>query len=122
MILDALIGYGLSGKPYGWTSEMIEAINAHAVEVPVVAFGVPSGLDATIEKIYDPYIQASATMTLALPKTGLVKVETRKVVGTLYLADIGIPDVLYREMGIEIEPIFIYDTTVRLTDLQGEEN
>ena len=101
---------------------MIEAINvrAYAAEVPIVALDVPTGLDATIGEIYDPCIQASATMTLALPKTGLVKVETRKVVGTLYLADIGIPDVLYRDIGIEIEPFFIHDTIIRLTDLQGE--
>lgn len=124
VILDALIGYGLSGELYGWISKMIEAINtcAYTAKVPVVALDIPSGLDATIGKIHDPCIQASATMTLALPKTGLVNVETRKVVGTLYLADIGIPAILYKEMGIKIESIFIHDTIVRLTNLQGADN
>ena len=36
-------------------------------------------------------------MTLALPKTGLLPEKT----GDLWLADIGIPDAVYRQVGID---------------------
>jgi hypothetical protein len=35
-----------------------------------------------------PCVQATATLTLALPKTGLLTAEARAVVGDVYLADI----------------------------------
>lgn len=114
MIIDSLIGYSLSGKPRGWIAEMIKVINAS--NIPIVALDVPSGLDATTGKIYHPCIQASATLTLALPKTGLMQPQARSVVGSLYLADIGVPDVLYKEIGIKVEPLFVHDTIVKLRD------
>jgi len=117
MVIDTLIGYGLSGNPRGWTSEMIEAINA--LDLPVLALDVPSGLDATSGEIYSPCVKATATMTLALPKTGLVRPEAREVVGSLYLADIGVPDVLYEEMGIAVGSVFLHDTIVKADDIQG---
>lgn len=115
LILDAMIGYGLSGNPRGWTAKMIKKINS--LSIPILALDIPSGLDATTGEIYDPCIQAFATMTLALPKTGIVKPEVKKVVGSLYLADISVPDVLYKEMGIDITPLFLNDTIIKLNNL-----
>jgi len=115
LILDAMIGYGLSGNPRGWTAKMIKKINL--LSVPVIALDIPSGLNATTGKIYDPCIQATATMTLALPKTGLVKSDVEQVVGSLYLADISVPDVLYKEMGINVTPLFLNDTIIKLNKL-----
>jgi len=112
MILDALIGYGLAGKPRGFTAEVIQEINELAC--PVVSLDVPSGLDATTGEIYGRCVQATATVTLALPKTGLLKAGVEKIAGTLFLADIGVPDVVYRELGIETGPIFLHDTLVKL--------
>ena len=114
LILDAMIGYGLSGNPRGWTAKMIKKINS--LSIPILALDIPSGLDATTGEIYDPCIQAFATMTLALPKTGIVKTEVKKVVGSLYLADISVPDVLYKEMGIDITPLFLNDTIIKLNN------
>jgi NAD(P)H-hydrate epimerase len=115
LILDSMIGYSLAGNPRGWTAKMIECINS--LSVPVLALDVPSGLDATSGEIYEPCIQATATMTLALPKTGLVKPEVKQVVGSLYLADISVPDVLYKEMGIDTTALFLNDTIIKLNNL-----
>lgn len=41
-------------------------------------------------------VRPAATLTLALPKTGLASVST----GTLFLADLGIPDEVYRRLGL----------------------
>jgi len=112
LILDAVIGYSLAGNPRGWTAKMIDRINS--LSIPILALDVPSGLDATTGEIYNPCVQATATMTLALPKTGLVKPDVKQVVGSLYLADISVPDVLYKEMGIDVTPLFLNDTLIRL--------
>lgn len=116
IILDSMIGYGLKANPKGWIASLIKKINA--IETTVLALDTPSGLDASTGKIHNPCIRASATMTLALPKTGLLRKEAREVVGTLYLCDIGIPSILYKEIGLQVDPIFIEDDIIKLENFQ----
>ena len=61
IVIDGLIGYGLKGDPRGWIKEIINGINK--LETQVISLDVPSGLDATTGKIYEPCIKALATMT-----------------------------------------------------------
>jgi NAD(P)H-hydrate epimerase len=107
LIIDALIGYGLSGNPRGATADWI--VRANASGRPILALDTPSGLDATTGQPGSPCIRATATLTLALPKTGLLAPRARAFVGDLYLADIGVPPELYRQLGIEIESLFADD-------------
>ena len=102
LILDALIGYGLSGDPQGTTADLIQLANSHPA--PILALDAPSGLDAGSGRVYHPCIQADATMTLALPKAGLFAAP--QVVGDLFLADISVPPVLYEDLDIDLPPIF----------------
>lgn len=53
------------------------------------------GVDASTGEVYEPAMKADATMTLALPKTGLGALQARAHVGELWLADIGLPPELY---------------------------
>lgn len=102
-LLDALIGYGLQGPPRGMIADLIRWANAHPA--PVLALDAPSGLDTSTGQVYDPCMQATATMTLALPKAGLLRAPAANV-GDLYLADISVPPELYEELGIELAPLF----------------
>ena len=113
LIVDGIIGYSLQGSPRGTAAAMINWANQQ--EKPILALDVPSGLDATTGEVKNPVIKASATMTLALPKTGL-KIASREVVGELYLADIGIPPLLYSypSLGFNIGPIFKYEQIIQL--------
>ena len=104
LIVDALIGYGLKGAPRGWTGEMITQMNRSGTNV--LSLDIPSGLDATSGECILPCVRAAATLTLALPKTGLLTSAGRAAAGALYLADIGIPPILYRELGMTVGPIF----------------
>ncbi|MGI9254677.1 MAG: NAD(P)H-hydrate epimerase, partial [Thermomicrobiales bacterium] len=70
LIIDALLGFGLSGPPTGPTASLIRLANAHPA--PILAVDLPSGLDATTGHPWDPCIRATRTLTLALPKTGLL--------------------------------------------------
>lgn len=114
VIVDALIGYSLRGAPTGTSAVLIRAANNHPA--PSLALDVPSGVDTATGKAYDPAIKAEATLTLALPKTGLRSDEAQRHVGELYLADISVPPVLYSRppLGIEVGHIFAQSDIVRV--------
>lgn len=95
-ILDAVIGYSLSGPPRGSVLHMIEW--ALSEEAPVISLDIPSGIDSTTGKAPGTHVVAAHTMTLALPKTGLDGVAA----GDLWLADIGIPRETYRRAGLAV--------------------
>jgi NAD(P)H-hydrate epimerase len=111
VVIDALIGYSLSGDPRGRPAELIEWANHQPS--PVLALDVPSGLDTSIGLIGDPCVRATATMTLALPKTGLAFAPT--VVGELYLADISVPGAVYQAFDIELDDPFAQGSVVPIT-------
>ena len=115
VIIDALIGYGLQGAPRAPMSEMIDATNASPA--PIVSLDVPSGVDVDTGDVIGRAIRASATLTLALPKAGLVRPEAQRFVGDLYLADISVPVALYERMGLGTPLPFAEGQLVRLTGL-----
>ena len=114
LVVDALIGYGLTGNPRGAIAEWIDRANAAAR--PILALDTPSGLDTTTGLPGSPCIQATATMTLALPKSGLLTSQALPFVGDLYLADIGVPPELYAEpsLGLQVDVIFAEDSIIRV--------
>lgn len=108
LIIDAIIGYSLRSSPRGAALQMIRWANDRSV--PVLSLDVPSGVDATTGQSAGEYIRASQTLTLALPKTGLVPKKT----GELFLADIGIPAAVYHKMGLQFENPFGSEYLIRL--------
>jgi NAD(P)H-hydrate epimerase len=115
LIIDGVIGYSLRGAPRDGAARLITWANQAAA--PVLALDVPSGLDGTTGAPADPTIEAAATMTLALPKRGLMAVGARPYVGELYLADIGVPPALYARapLGLEVPLAFAASDLVRLS-------
>ena len=113
IVIDAIIGYSLRGAPAGAAARLIRAANAH--EAPVLSLDVPSGVDASTGSVTEPSIRATATLTLALPKTGLHAAAATPYVGELYLADISVPPQLYdATLGLTVGPIFAKGDVVRL--------
>ena len=117
LILDAIIGYGLEGDPRGEAAKWITWANQQ--ETPILALDTPSGLDTTTGKPGLPVIQASRTLTLGLPKSGLIHPEAKPYVGKLYLADISIPTEVYQRVGIGIGSVFQKETIVELSLGEG---
>ena len=107
LILDALIGYSLTGPLRGTAAELIRWANGSA---PILSLDVPSGLDATTGEAPGEVARARWTMTLALPKTGLLDERASELV----LADIGIPEGVYRRAGIPYQTPFDRRTRVSL--------
>ena len=112
LIVDALIGYGLAGAPRGEAAALIDLANA--IGRPIVSLDIPSGVDSGSGKAYEPSVRAVATLTLALPKTGLGAPETRGRLGDLYLADLGVPPGLYRRLGLDVGPLFGRESVIAL--------
>jgi len=110
LIVDALIGYGLAGNPRPAVAAWIERTNAS--QRPVLALDAPSGLDTATGIPGQPCIQATATLTLALPKTGLLAPAAQAWVGQLYLADIGVPPELYQQLGLGVPALFATDEII----------
>ena len=80
----------------------------------MLSLDVPSGVDATTGETDDPAIEVAATMTLALPKVGLLAETAKANVGELYLADISVPPALYGRLGLEVGPIVANEEILKL--------
>jgi len=115
LVLDSLIGYGLHGSPYGTIRELVNWANA--TEAPIISLDVPSGLDADTGLPSGACIHARQTLTLALPKCGLT---ASRYVGELWLADIGIRDAVYQDLGLKIYNPFAGTDRIRLKTETGE--
>jgi NAD(P)H-hydrate epimerase len=115
LLIDAMIGYGLQGAPRqpiaGWIAK------ANASGTPILALDAPTGLDTTTVVPSELCIRARATLTLAMPKVGLVQPEARSCVGELFLADIGVPPELYAapSLGLAVQSPFEEGMIVRLS-------
>jgi NAD(P)H-hydrate epimerase len=83
---------------------LIRAANASGC--PMLALDLPSGLDGDSGEASNPTIRATETLTLALPKRGLLAPAARPWVGRLHLADISVPAEVYRRLGLTVGPIF----------------
>lgn len=110
VVIDAVLGYSLRDNPRGRAAELIGWANEQAA--PVLALDIPSGLDASTGNVGSPCVRATATMTLALPKAGLLT--AKEHVGRLFLADISVPSLAFKRLGIAVPELFTLDTVVEL--------
>ncbi|MGO8702526.1 MAG: NAD(P)H-hydrate epimerase [Candidatus Brocadiia bacterium] len=89
LIVDALLGTGLTGdvrEPY---LSLIRLINA--ADKPVLAIDIPSGLDCDAGRILRAAVRATRTATFVLPKLGFTLAEGPAQAGQVVVVDIGIP-------------------------------
>jgi NAD(P)H-hydrate epimerase len=115
VVLDALLGYSLEGPPREPEAGLIRAANSCGA--PVFALDMPSGLDPDRGTPHDPTIRAACTVTLALPKVGLLRPEATDSVGELWLADISVPASVYAGFGINPGPLFAESDLIRIPQL-----
>ncbi|HSA61812.1 MAG TPA: NAD(P)H-hydrate dehydratase [Nitrospiraceae bacterium] len=89
ILVDALLGTGLSSEVAGRYAEAIDSINQAGR--PVVAVDLPSGLHADSGAILGRAVRASHTVTFGLPKLGLYQNQGIDLAGRVAIIDIGIP-------------------------------
>lgn len=93
VVVDAILGTGLTRAPEGKFAEWIEAINASGKRV--VSVDVPSGLDAESGLAQTPIVDPDVTVTFGFPKPGLDEFG-----GKVIAVDIGIPIEAYEAVGV----------------------
>ena len=89
LIIDALLGTGTRGEIKGILKETIEILNGSGK--PIVSVDIPSGLEGDKGEPLGVCVKAARTVTMGLPKLGLVLYPGAEYVGELDVAGIGIP-------------------------------
>ena len=88
LVVDALLGTGLSGEVRGAFLDAIAAINASAR--PVLAIDIPSGLHADSGAVLGKAVRAAATVTFIGDKLGLHTGAAADHVGELHFRALGV--------------------------------
>ena len=92
LLVDAIFGTGLSRPVEGRERGLIREMNSLDRRwFPVVAVDIPSGLDANTGKPLGVAVEASATVTMGLPKAGFKAPGASKYLGEVIVAEIGFP-------------------------------
>lgn len=102
LVVDGLLGYSQRGAPRGIQARLIEQTAGRRV----LSIDVPSGAELATGVRHQPAVSAESTVTLAMPKAGLRSVAVRPAVGSLLLADISVPDFVYRNLGYDVDSLF----------------
>lgn len=89
IIVDALLGIGLTGTVKGGIEEVIEEINSR--DNPVVSLDVPSGLDADDGEVLGIAVKADLTVTFIANKKGLYLHDAKDHCGIIEFGDLGVP-------------------------------
>ncbi|MFO0732393.1 MAG: NAD(P)H-hydrate dehydratase [Nitrospiraceae bacterium] len=89
LVIDAILGTGLSSPVTGLYQAAIEAITA--ADKPTIAVDLPSGLHAETGEILGSAVRADLTVTFGLPKLGLYLGSGIDCAGAVRVVDIGIP-------------------------------
>lgn len=89
LVVDALLGTGLSGEVRGSYRPLIEGLNA--LDVPVLAVDAPSGLDCDTGRPLGVAVRAARTVTFVLNKRGHVQPGAEQYTGEVVVAEISVP-------------------------------
>jgi ADP-dependent NAD(P)H-hydrate dehydratase / NAD(P)H-hydrate epimerase len=117
LVLDAIFGTGLNRPPEGKAAHWIEAVNASGRRV--LAVDLPSGLDADSGRALSPTVRADVTITLGLPKAGLLTGDGPALAGEVWVVDIGIPPEAYAMVGAKMPAhLFSMHDRVQLSALR----
>ena len=103
LVVDALLGTGITGPAREPVASAIRCIRTLAQRDIVVAIDIPSGLNADTGEAPGETVAADVTVTMAMPKTGLLAPCAVDFVGTVEVIDIGVPDELSGAVESDLE-------------------
>lgn len=82
LIVDALLGIGLSGPVHGVIASAINQINSSTL--PVISLDIPSGLNADTGLVENFCVKAFATVTFIAPKPGMYTLDGPDYCGEIH--------------------------------------
>ncbi|NLM43269.1 MAG: NAD(P)H-hydrate dehydratase [Clostridiales bacterium] len=99
LIVDGILGTGFKGKLKSNIETIIEKINKQ--QKFVISIDNPTGLNCDTGLVETICIKANKTVTLGLPKIGLIINEGPHYCGELSVCGLSIPDPVYESLGIK---------------------
>jgi ADP-dependent NAD(P)H-hydrate dehydratase / NAD(P)H-hydrate epimerase len=114
VIVDAILGTGITGPVRGTFGEAIAVMNS--LDIPVVAIDIPSGLNADTGLAEGACVIADLTVTMGLPKRGLVLGQGPEFCGQVVVADIGFPEDLLQDPNLKLHALDEDDVSENLPD------
>ncbi|WP_295880795.1 NAD(P)H-hydrate dehydratase [uncultured Thiohalocapsa sp.] len=93
VIVDALLGTGLTREVSGQWAAAIDAVNA--ARAPVLALDIASGLDADTGRVLGTAVRAHATVSFIGLKQGLFTGRGPACSGAVYFHGLGVPPGIY---------------------------
>ncbi len=109
LVIDGVLGTGIRGPARGLAAGAVQFVNALGESSPVIAVDVPSGINADTGQAEGAAVRADLTVTLGMPKRGLLAPEALEAVGTVEVFDIGIPAELADNVQSDLELITVAD-------------
>ena len=100
LLVDAIFGTGLRGTVSGSIATVIDSINS--LPTPVLSVDLPSGLDADKGHPLGTCVKADRTVTIGLPKRGLLVHPGAELAGKLEVVDIGFPEQVVDAQNIKV--------------------
>ncbi len=94
LVIDGIFGTGFTGAARGISAAAIKLVNNASrggMPLRVVAVDIPSGLNGASGEAAGAVIRADRTVTMGLPKTGMVRGEGLNCCGWITVAEIGFP-------------------------------
>ena len=105
LVLDALLGTGITGPATGAMLDAIREINRGFPLAKVVAVDIPSGMPTDTGESAGEFARADATVTFTAPKPAQVSPPNCDRVGELVVGAIGSPETLYLDVWLSlVEP------------------
>ncbi len=95
LVVDALFGTGLSRPLEGHFGDLVARLDA--LDRPILAVDLPSGLDAGRAEPIGAHLRAALTVTFAAPKVAHVFAPAADACGRVVVTDLGIPPWLLDE-------------------------
>lgn len=96
VIVDALLGIGLTGEVRDNYKVAIDAINSAAI--PVLAVDIPSGLNADTGEILGSAVKADVTVTFIALKQGLFTYDAMDCCGEIICDDLEVPQEVFKDI------------------------
>ncbi len=103
LVVDALLGSGLTAAVRGEVVDAIERINQAAR--PVLSLDLPSGLNADSGQVMGCGVKASATISFIGLKRGLLTGMGPGFSGELYFSDLALPEALFSQLSGTVERV-----------------
>lgn len=90
IIVDAILGSGITRSPEGWLTEIIQSVNSS--DNPIIAIDMPSGLmtDESSANHARNIVKANITLTLGVHKLALFMPENEQFIGDWHFIPIGL--------------------------------